>query len=591
MFVKFPLFLASIAFILMYVCQFLYASSSPAVFPDDAYLNISLENYNITSAAGRLIKDTKLLPPFSTVILNVMKIPETIRFIIVQAHTFQFNVTLSYNDILNPHSFINGTNLGLVQLIDESQTDTKFYIRNENARPNVSVLITVQGYGDEAPVPGGCNMEFSVETAPYLITTFTESVIRVDSQPASAPVPRRKPALPCESQPVKHDMYHMYLPERDFSSETYFDALLKMMTVEDIQLNGRKVPEPLEGSQMRRIYSAYPGTGSVYSVIAKSGGSAVAYVPSLTYACSTVYWTDTCDVLNTIFSKVLCAMIFFLGLFVCLYGHQFFKTETFLLGFLSGGLVFYIVIAAFSTLPAAVNIVLSVILGLCFGTFWLCLWWCYGIPVFSVLLSTLTLGFVIAGITIYGWIGDVNVLKIDINFWMILACIVMTVPLIFLSLIQKANIIACAVLGAYAVIIPIDHYIGSNLKYIIFNIIRRATVKDFRMAVIDPPFQTRDAVLCIVWIALAIIGFAIQWYKQQGKPPFPPPPNSRHREHFRRQRFPYSSEAATERTPLLIEADTPPVHIPCITAAVGNDNVFESPAQSSGFFSFFKRWH
>jgi len=58
----------------------------------------------------------------------------------------------------------------------------------------------------------------------------------------------------------------------------------------------------------------------------------------------------------------------------------------------------------------SVNIVLSVILGLCFGTFWLCLWWCYGIPVFSVLLSTLTLGFVIAGITMYGWIGMQHVI-------------------------------------------------------------------------------------------------------------------------------------------------------------------------------------
>ena len=122
------------------------------MFSDDAYLNISLENYNITSAAGQLIKDTKQLPPFSAIILNVTKIPETIRFIIVQAHTFQFNVTLSYNDILKPHSFINGTNLGLVQLIDENQTTAKFYIRNENARPNVTVLITVQGYGEEGKV-------------------------------------------------------------------------------------------------------------------------------------------------------------------------------------------------------------------------------------------------------------------------------------------------------------------------------------------------------------------------------------------------------------------------------------------------------
>jgi hypothetical protein len=102
--------------------------------------------------------------------------------------------------------------------------------------------------------------------------------------------------------------------------------------------------------------------------------------------------------------------------------------------------------------------------------------------------------------------GDVNILKIDFNYWMIFSCIVMTVPLIFLSLIQKANIISCAVLGAYAVIIPIDHYIGSNLKYIIVNIIRRATVKDFRMAVIDPPFQTRG-VLPISIILLKLISY------------------------------------------------------------------------------------
>jgi hypothetical protein len=119
------------------------------LFSDGAYLNISLENYNVTSAAGHLIKDTKQLPPFSTVILNIIKIPANVQFIIVQAHAFQFNVTLSYNDILKPHSFINGSNLGLVQLIGENQTDAKFYIRNENARPNVSVLITVQGYGDD----------------------------------------------------------------------------------------------------------------------------------------------------------------------------------------------------------------------------------------------------------------------------------------------------------------------------------------------------------------------------------------------------------------------------------------------------------
>lgn len=59
-----------------------------------------------------------------------------------------------------------------------------------------------------------------------------------------------------------------------------------------------QVSEPLEGSLMRQIYSAYPGTGSVYTVTAKSGTSVAAYVPAVTYACSTVYWTDTCLVLS-----------------------------------------------------------------------------------------------------------------------------------------------------------------------------------------------------------------------------------------------------------------------------------------------------
>lgn len=511
------------------------------------------------------------------------------RFIVVQAHTFQYNVTLSYDAILSPHSFINGTNLGLVQLISKNQSNATFYIQNTNARPSITVLITAQGYGEEAPVPGGCNVEFSVETAPYLIISFTESLIFVDSQPASAAVPYDKPRPACEPQVVQHEMYHMFLPERDFSSDSYFDALLKMMTVEDIQLNGRKVPEPLEGSVMQQIYSAYPGTGSVYTVTAKFGTSVAAYVPTVTYACSTVYWTDTCLVLSTTFSRVLCAVIFFLGLFVCLYGHQFFKTETFLLGFLSGGLIFYILIAAFSTLSASENVVVSVVLGLCFGIFWLGLWWCYGIPVLSVLLATLMLGFVVAGIATYGWLGDVSVLRKDINFWVVFASITVLVSLLFLSLVQKANIISCAVLGAYSVIIPIDHYIGSNLKYIIVNIIRRATVKDFRMAIIDPPFQMRDAVLCTVWIALAVVGVVVQCYKQQGKPPFPPPPNTRHREYFRRMRFPCASQASREHTPLLIEADVPAARIPCITTSLENDDVFESPQRSRCVFCFFKR--
>jgi len=39
-------------------------------------------------------------------------------------------------------------------------------------------------------------------------------------------------------------------------------------------------------------------------------------------------------------------------------------------------------------------------------------------------------------------------------------------------------------------IIPLDHYIGSNLKFILLNVLRRATDRDFGTAVIQPPFQS-----------------------------------------------------------------------------------------------------
>ena len=53
----------------------------------------------------------------------------------------------------------------------------------------------------------------------------------------------------------------------------------------------------------------------------------------------------------------------------------------------------------------------------------------------------------------------------------------------------QGNIVSCAILGSYAAIIPIDHYIGSSLKYIVLNVVRRATISNFGKAVLDPPYQ------------------------------------------------------------------------------------------------------
>ncbi|XP_049937864.1 transmembrane 7 superfamily member 3-like isoform X2 [Schistocerca serialis cubense] len=431
----------------------------------------------------------------------------------------------------------------------------------------VSVQTTDINTFVEAPIPGGCNMEFSVEIAPYLRITETEAVIIVDSQPPGVST------LPssCEfSPPSEVLMYHMYLPEMDFSRETYFRALRAMMTVQGIKDHGLLIEPSLIGSSLRRTYNAYRGTGTVYGAIATSGFSGSAYVPAITYGCSGEIAIDSCEVLHTVFSKVLCATAFFLGIFQCFFGHRFFRTGLFLAGFLSGGIVTYIILTLQKSLSTPVLETVSVILGMLFGIVWLLLWRCCGVPLISILLPSMTFGFLIASTSMYATLADIPVLRSDTNFWAAFVCIMLLVVLVVLlcpPLMSKSNIISCAVLGAYATIIPIDYYIGSNLKYVLVNTIRRATVSGYNAAVINPPFQFRDVILVAVWISLTVLGSCAQIWQQKGKPPFPPPP-------YRSRYGRLIDRTLSSQTPLMIDARIPYGTVP------------ETPASAEQRFTF-----
>lgn len=79
-------------------------------------------------------------------------------------------------------------------------------------------------------------MEFNTEIAPYQRLIMTESIVVVDMQPAAAGNSNL-----CEGNGVEHEVYRLYLPEQDFSIETYFSTIRKTLTVEGIQTNGNQV--------------------------------------------------------------------------------------------------------------------------------------------------------------------------------------------------------------------------------------------------------------------------------------------------------------------------------------------------------------
>lgn len=89
------------------------------------------------------------------------------------------------------------------------------------------------------PIPGGCNLEFEMEKSPWLRVSHTLSTIKVDHELAA--IPSGSKAIPCETESLHYEVFHYYMGERDFSEESFFDAIRLMRSVQDAKRFGREV--------------------------------------------------------------------------------------------------------------------------------------------------------------------------------------------------------------------------------------------------------------------------------------------------------------------------------------------------------------
>lgn len=148
-------------------------------------------------------------------------------------------------------------------------------------------------------------MEFPVEISPFLTTLYDNAITDVSFAPASPPSNLIKkwwlnPSYSCDMKPspVEYNVFRKYVPERDFSEEIYFKAILSMTTVDRINENGVFVYDKVGASPMRKLFAAYSGTGSVFVVVASTPTSESVYVPSFTYDCDASEENNTCQVLS-----------------------------------------------------------------------------------------------------------------------------------------------------------------------------------------------------------------------------------------------------------------------------------------------------
>ncbi|EFN73616.1 Transmembrane 7 superfamily member 3 [Camponotus floridanus] len=458
---------------------------------DSVGITVSLWNHNKNDAFKQRIN----LVPFNHLNITVTDIPSDIWFIILQIHTFQYNATIAYNnELLDKESSrsLFGSNIGLYLKTHNVTTPLQVFLKHNNVY-NLDALLVIVAYDQNAPIPGGCNMEFDIEVAPYQKLHIENEMIIVDSQPAS--ILANRSLIFCEINPMQHKMYRLYLPRQDFTPETYFEAIASMLTTQNILQNGDEVPLALMKTLMRHIYSAYTGTGSVYAVIATYGNYSSAYIPIFTYACSPLVYPETCQILNDTFAKMICALVLIIGFLSIIIGHKYASTDRLISSCMMGGIFGYILAISINDYNTAINMLIGSISAI------LAVALTYPLDSISncTFLYNLPLGFLCSCIAyLYAPAWMFYILENNLLFWLMFASLMVTIAILLSQMPYIAKILTRVVFGSYFMIIAIDYYTGSNLKYIILTFIRRITISEFRLAFVYPPYQDAGMLLSLL---------------------------------------------------------------------------------------------
>lgn len=284
-----------------------------------------------------------ILDASSMVRIHSRGVPDNVSFAILQAHSQVHHLTLSRDENLVYGNHVKGSSTGIYTEVQGR--GVAGYLFNNNPF-NVTVLVFIMYYDRlgkgyhcfllhvsdcrmiVAPVPGGCNLEFEMERAPWLNVSHDRAMIQVDHEAAA--VPSGKSTSPCETDSLHYEVFHHYMTERDFSEESFFEAIRRLRSVEGAKRFGREVTrknacfvrvESLKPNvfqirtfgftpSTRSLFSVYPGVGRAFSVIVTYVGEpsdrypAAAYVPSVSYGCDLSVEGD-CETLSTSLTALL----------------------------------------------------------------------------------------------------------------------------------------------------------------------------------------------------------------------------------------------------------------------------------------------
>ncbi|KAM8974326.1 transmembrane 7 superfamily member 3 [Pelodytes ibericus] len=469
------------------------------------------------------------LDPNAPIEILLRNIPSNVSFVLLQVHTQFQNLTLSLSTTLNKTDSETGPDTGLLSILSPDQTDCKWYLESTNVL--LASAVTVP-YSEKDPVPGACNMEFDLEIYPDLHLEYNLYETVIQFAPANLGYSRGSAAPPCDLGTgqntrwrLQYDIYQYFLPENNLNDSTLLAHLRKMSMVQQVMENGAKVATLTSSDRPAVSFSSIPGEGVIYSVLVRDPllNTSATYVPVHTYACNFTATVDNCYTLRRVSTKVLFTVCGLIGLFICFFGHRYLKTELLFMGFIISGFLMFILLTRVSPLDYNVRLFVTAVTGIGGGLLLVAFWWRCGCVHICMLLVGLVFGFLVASVIFFTPIGEYGEFRSNTVFWLTF-CAIMMGCVLLIALPKHLNILSCAVLGSYTVILAIDSYLYTSLSYITLNILKRALNKDFSMAYTSVPFQTNDYIIIAVWLVLIVTGLITQLVCERGRPAFPPTP-------------------------------------------------------------------
>lgn len=461
------------------------------------------------------------------------RIPGDVAFVTLQFHTQYHNATLSYNRTLSTGNFLTAADAGLLSALQRNQVPPPLFLSSPD-RGAMSATGVVLPYSSTDPVPGACNRGSHLEIDPNLYVRYNLYETTITFEPANLGYDRGATPPPCNASAeggarwrLQYDVYQHFLPENDLSEQSLFAGVHAVADVPGAVKNSKWVMTLFSWDASEVVFNSLPGQGVIFSVVVRDPllNTSASYVPVHTYACSFDSAVDGCYTLGRASTKVLFTIAGLAGLFVCFFGHRYFKWELFCMGFTFSAFFFFVLITRTAHLDYNINLSVSVVIGVLGGVTLVTSWWRFGSVMACVVVVGLVLGFIVASTVLFTPLGDLSVLRhSDLLFWVTFCSIMATVPLFFVRWPREGNIVTCGVLGAYAVVLAVNAYVHTSLSYITLNVLKRLLNDDYSAAFTDVPLQAIDFGMLTAWVVLGVGGAVLQLYRERSRPFFPPSP-------------------------------------------------------------------